>query len=132
VTEIASRSPERPYTVIYDGSCNVCERLVRGLVKWDRNGELEIIPSQTPGLDARFPWIPARAYLESIQLVDHRTRGTFQGAAAVEHIIDVLPKGRLVTWTFSIPFARPVAEKLYRWFAKNRYRLGCGDHCQLG
>jgi predicted DCC family thiol-disulfide oxidoreductase YuxK len=26
---------------------------------------------------------------------------------------------------------RPLAEKFYRWFARNRYRLGCGEHCQL-
>lgn len=126
-----SGSPGRPYTVIYDGFCNVCKKLVAMLTKWDRHGELEIIPSQTRGLGARFPWIPERAYLESVQLVDHRTGNTWQGAAALEHIIDALPKGRLITWIFSIPLVRPLAEKFYRWFAKNRYHLGCGEHCQL-
>ena len=100
-------------------------------MKWDRSGDLEIIPSQTPGLGARFPWIPARAYLESVQFIDHRKGETWQGAAALEHIIDALPKGRLITWIFSIPFVRPLAEKFYRWFARNRYHLGCGEHCQL-
>ena len=126
-----SGSPGRPYTVIYDGFCNVCKKLVAMLTKWDGHGELEIIPSQTPGLGARFPWIPERAYLESVQLIDHRTGNTWQGAAALEHIIDALPKGRLITWIFSIPLVRPLAEKFYRWFAKNRYHLGCGEHCQL-
>ncbi|HZJ01310.1 MAG TPA: DUF393 domain-containing protein [Gemmatimonadaceae bacterium] len=124
-------SPGRPFTVVYDGHCNVCKKLVAVLKKWDRNHQLEILPSQTPGLHARFPWIPARAYLESIQLVDHRTETTSQGAAAIEHLIDALPKGRFITWVFSIPFVRPLAEKFYRWFARNRYRLGCGEHCQL-
>lgn len=124
-------SPGRPYTVIYDGHCKVCGRLVAMLRRWDRQRELEILPSQTPGLGARFPWIPPRAYLESVQVINHRTGRTWQGAAALEHIIDALPKGRLITWVFSIPFVRPLAELLYRWFAKNRYRLGCGDHCQL-
>ena len=124
-------SPGRPYTVVYDGHCNVCKKLVKVLRKWDRKHELEILPSQTPGLHARFPWIPARAYLESIQLIDHRTETTWQGAAAMERIADALPKGRFITWIFSIPFARPLAEKFYRWFARNRYRLGCGEHCQL-
>jgi predicted DCC family thiol-disulfide oxidoreductase YuxK len=32
---------------------------------------------------------------------------------------------------FSIPFARPLAERFYRWFARNRYRLGCGEHCSF-
>ncbi len=126
-----SGSPGRPYTVVYDGFCNVCKKLVRMLLTWDRHGELEILPSQTPGLYARYPWIPAKAYLESVQFIENHTGHTWQGAAALEHIIDVLPKGRLITWIFSIPFARPLAEKFYRWFAKNRYRLGCGEHCQL-
>ncbi len=124
-------SPGRPYTVVYDGHCKVCKRLVAMLKKWDKRHELEILPSQTPGLGARFPWIPARAYLESVQFIDHRTEATWQGAAALEHIIDALPKGKLITWIFSIPFVRPLAERFYRWFARNRYHLGCGEHCQL-
>ena len=118
----------RPYTVVYDGSCKVCGRLVKMLRKWDKKQMLEIIPSQTAGIHARFPWIPARAYAESVQLIGPGGR-TWQGAAAVERIIDVMPKGKLITWIFSIPFVRPLAERFYRWFARNRYKLGCGEHC---
>jgi predicted DCC family thiol-disulfide oxidoreductase YuxK len=120
----------RPYTVIYDGNCKVCGKLVGVLRKWDQHECLEIIPSQTPGVAARFPWIPARAYLESVQFIEPGGR-TWQGAAAIEHIIDILPKGKFVTWVFSIPFVRPLAERFYRWFARNRYKLGCGEHCQF-
>jgi predicted DCC family thiol-disulfide oxidoreductase YuxK len=128
---LTAGSPGRPYTVVYDGFCNVCKKLVRALVKWDKQGKLEILPSQTPGISARYPWIPAKAYFESVQFVENHTGTTWQGAAALEHIIDVLPKGKFITWIFSIPFVRPLAEKFYRWFARNRYRLGCGEHCQL-
>jgi predicted DCC family thiol-disulfide oxidoreductase YuxK len=123
--------PGRPYTVVYDGHCNVCKKLVAGLIRWDTDGKLEILPSQTPGLKARFPWIPDRAYLESVQVIRSSDGKTWQGAAAVEQLFDVLPKGKLISWIFSIPFARPLAEKSYRWFARNRYHLGCGEHCQL-
>ena len=27
--------------------------------------------------------------------------------------------------------ARPLAERFYRWFARNRYKFGCGEHCQF-
>ncbi|HEX2718134.1 MAG TPA: DUF393 domain-containing protein [Gemmatimonadaceae bacterium] len=119
----------RPYTVVYDGNCKVCGRLVKLLNKWDKRRVLEVIPSQTPGVQARFPWIPARAYTESVQLIGPGGR-TWQGAAAIEQLLDVLPKGKLISWVFSIPFVRPLAEKFYRWFARNRYRMGCGEHCQ--
>ena len=119
------------FVLVYDGNCNVCGKLVRMLQRWGRGSKrLEIVPSQAPGVRARFPWIPARAYTESVQLVGPNGR-TWQGAAAVEQVIDLMPKGRLVTWVFSIPFARPLAERFYRWFARNRYRLGCGEHCQF-
>ena len=120
----------RPYTIVYDGACKVCQGLVRRLEKWDRRRVFEIVPSQLAGVYARFPWIPARAYTESVQLV-RRDGRTWQGAAAIEEIVDRLPKGKLVTWVFSIPFVRPLAERFYRWFARNRYHLGCGEHCQF-
>ena len=123
-------SPGRPYTIVYDGACKVCQGLVRRLERWDKHRVLEIVPSQGPGVRARFPWIPARSFAQSVQLI-RRDGHTWQGAAAIEAIIDQLPKGKLITWVFSIPFVRPLAERFYRWFARNRYRLGCGEHCEF-
>lgn len=119
------------YTVIYDGNCGICTRLVVRLGKLDRRHRLEIVPSQGVGVQERFPWIPARAYDESIQLVRVSDGETTQGAAAVERIIDTLRAGWAVSWIFSVPFVRPVAERLYRWVADHRGELGCGEHCQL-
>jgi predicted DCC family thiol-disulfide oxidoreductase YuxK len=49
----------------------------------------------------------------------------------MEELLDALPRGWLISWVFHIPFARAVAERVYRWFARNRYRLGCADHCAV-
>ena len=119
----------RAYTVVYDGDCKVCTRLSRVLRNWDKQQQLEVVSSQQPGVQARFPWIPPRAYVEALQLVA-ADGTTWQGAAAIEKLLDVLPKGRLISWIFKIPFARPIADRFYRWFARNRYKLGCGSHCQ--
>lgn len=118
-----------PCTVVYDGDCAVCTRLAGVLQRLDTRGTFELLTSQAPGVRARFPWIPAEAYRESLQVVEEGGR-TWQGAAAIERILDLLPRGRWVSWIFSLPFARPVAERFYRWFARNRYRLGCGAHCR--
>ena len=120
----------RPWVVIYDGNCNVCGKLVRALIAWDRHRTLEIVPSQRPGIRERYPQIGAQAFAESVQVVGP-DGSVSQGAAAVEHVLDALPKGWLITWLFSIPFVRPLAERFYRWFARNRYHLGCGEHCTL-
>jgi predicted DCC family thiol-disulfide oxidoreductase YuxK len=121
----------RAYTVIYDGHCKVCGRMVKLLARWDRNHLLEIIPSQAPGVHARFPWIPEQAYTESVQLIRSSDGKTWQAAGALEELMKIMPKGRLFSWLFKIPFVRPLVDKLYRWFARNRYRMGCGDHCAV-
>jgi len=123
--------PRNEYTVIYDGQCNVCSRMVKMLARWDRRHELEIIPSQAPGIRERFPWIPPRAFVESVQVVRTRDGKTWQAAAALEELLNVLPNGRLISWLFRIPFVRPLADLFYGWFARNRYRFGCGEHCQV-
>ena len=119
------------YTVIYDGHCKVCGRLVKLLAKWDRRHDLEIIPSEAPGVHARFPWIPESAYVESVQVVRNSDGKTWQAAGALEELLSVLPKGWLISRLFSIPFVRPVVDRFYKWFARNRYRLGCVEHCRV-
>ncbi|HET9798403.1 MAG TPA: hypothetical protein VFP90_10455, partial [Gemmatimonadaceae bacterium] len=59
----------RPFTVVYDGDCRVCTRLSNMLMQWDGGRQLEVVASQQPGVMARFPWIPARAYAEALQLI---------------------------------------------------------------
>ena len=127
--ERAVPSLGRAYTVVFDGDCKVCTRLSRVLRQWDSHHELEVVSSQQPGVTARFPWIPLRAYADALQLVA-ADGTTWQGAAAIEQLLTVLPRGGWIAWVFKIPFVRPLADKFYRWFARNRYRLGCGAHCQ--
>jgi predicted DCC family thiol-disulfide oxidoreductase YuxK len=119
----------RPYTVVYDGACRVCTRLVALLRQWDRAGELELIPFQDTTVLDRFPWIPPEAYAEAMQLVGPGGR-TLQGADAVERLLQILPFGGALGWAFRIPGFGPVFSRFYRWFATNRYRFGCGEHCQ--
>lgn len=127
--ETAAPGLGRAYTVVFDGDCKVCTRLSRVLRDWDRGRELEVVSSQQPGVMARFPWIPAHAYADALQLVA-ADGTTWQGAAAIEQLLTVLPRGRLISWVFKVPFVRTLADRFYRWFARNRYRLGCGSHCQ--
>lgn len=117
------------YTLVYDGKCRMCTRIVSVVREWDVRGDIEVAPAQAVAAAARFPWISDRQLAESIQLV-RADRTTWQGAAAVEQLLAILPRGRWFAWVFRIPFARPLAEYLYRWIARNRYRLGCSDHCR--
>ena len=131
---LSSAAPKvrRSHIVIYDGDCKVCGRIVKVLTRWDRQDELEIIPSQAQSVRERFPWIPPHAYVESMQVIRTSDGKTWQGGAALEQLLKVLPKGWLASWLFMIPFGRPLADKFYRWFARNRFRMGCSEHCAVG
>jgi predicted DCC family thiol-disulfide oxidoreductase YuxK len=120
----------RPYTVVYDGTCKVCNRLVGLLRAWDRQQQLEVVPSQNTSVHARFPWIPPEAYAEAVQLIGPGGR-TWQGAAAIEELLQLLPLGGAFGWIFRIPYAGRLIDRFYRWFARHRYRFGCGKHCQV-
>jgi predicted DCC family thiol-disulfide oxidoreductase YuxK len=120
----------RPYTIVYDGACKVCNRLVALLDRWDHRGRVEAIPSQNTSVHARFPWIPSEAYAQAVQLVGPGGR-TWQGAAAIEELLRVLPLGGSLAWVFRVPLVGRAIDRFYRWFARNRYRFGCGEHCQL-
>lgn len=124
-----TRGLGRPYTLVYDGTCNMCTRLSKRLIAWDTRRDIEVIPSQKPGVAARFPWIPLEAYREAIQLIGPGGE-TWQGAAAVEELLGILPRGRWIAWIFHVPFVRRLADKVYRWVGRNRYHLGCGEHCE--
>lgn len=128
---MSAAAPARPYAVVYDGHCTVCGRVAARLEKWDRGQKLELIQSQAPGVPARFPWISEQAFTESLQVVRISDGRTWQGAPAIEQLLDVLPRGGWISWAFALPFARRVTERLYRTFARNRYRLGCGKHCTV-
>jgi predicted DCC family thiol-disulfide oxidoreductase YuxK len=119
----------RPYTLVFDGACRMCTRLSNVLRHWDSRSNIEVTASQAPGVMARFPWIPQRAYAEAIQLIGPGGE-TWQGAAAIEQLLTALPRGRWIAWIFHVPFVRALADRIYRWVARNRYRLGCGEHCQ--
>ena len=127
--DAASPGLGRQFTVVFDGDCRVCTRLSNVLRQWDGGRALEVVSSQRQGVMARFPWIPPRAYAEALQLVA-ADGTTWQGSAAVEQLLHLLPRGRLVAWVFKVPYVRVLADRFYRWFARNRYRLGCGSHCQ--
>lgn len=118
------------YAVIYDGNCSVCLRFVARLERWDARHILEMVPSQRADVAERFPWITRHDLDQSVQVVRLADSKTWEGASAIEELLNVLPRGQLLGWLFRLPFARRLAERSYRAFAARRYRLGCTEHCR--
>ena len=121
-------SGQGPWAVLYDGNCPVCRGAVDRLRAWDREGRLSFVSAQDPAVASRFPEVSPEDLRESLHVVDSQGR-TWRGARAVEALVRILPGWRWAGWLFRLPLVRPLAEAVYRWVARNRYRLFCREHC---
>lgn len=119
------------HTVLYDGSCPLCQRAITLLRGWDREGRLAFLPSESPRVEAEFHWISQEKLAEALHLVGVGNE-TWAGAEAVEELMRILPGFRWAAWMFRLPFARTLARFGYRQVAKNRNVLGCDEHCGSG
>ncbi len=115
-------------TLLYDGGCALCARLVATVRAWDVDGRIECLPYQDPSVPARFPRIAPAALARRLHLVE-ADGGVTAGAAAIERLLRWLPRGRSLAWVFRLPLAGPLAARAYDLVARHRHRLGCGTHC---
>jgi acetyl esterase len=122
MTDSPSRTAARRHVLVYDGECGVCLRSVRLLRGWDRGDRIEMAPFQSEGVMDRFPRIPEDEFREAVQLIAPDGR-RWSGADAVERALALTPRGRPIAWLFRLPFARHIARRAYRWFARNRGRF---------
>ncbi|MEP6994000.1 MAG: DUF393 domain-containing protein [Acidobacteriota bacterium] len=118
------------YTVIYDGACAVCSRIVETWRGWDREERLEIVPSQALGVRDRFPQIPWEDYDDSLQVVGADGR-VWNGGAAVARVLQLLPRARALGRILGSRPLRGLTDRLYAVFARHRHRFGCSQHCAL-
>jgi predicted DCC family thiol-disulfide oxidoreductase YuxK len=111
-------------TVIYDGQCRFCvkskERIER-LSRSDKSASVRFIPYQSAeaeqvlGPDYR-PGRPDVAYLIGIDGNVH------QGLDAILPLLLGIRGGSLLMALLRMPVLKPVAHRLYRFIARNRYR----------
>jgi predicted DCC family thiol-disulfide oxidoreductase YuxK len=118
----------RPWTLVYDGTCNVCSRLARRVEHWDSRHVIQMLAWQNDTVPARFPGISRQEFAEAMYLIAADGR-SWRGAAAARQLLAILPYGWLLGWLWGLPSFGALADRGYRVFARNRYRFGCGKHC---
>ena len=116
--------PEDPATLIFDGACGFCQRMVEDLSRRDTAGRLAFVPLSDPSVAARWPALDPAALSNAMHLVLPDGR-VLAGADALPEILRRLPRWRRVAWIFSLPGALPFARRAYALVARNRHRLGC-------
>lgn len=136
MTQVAARTPAQsgfhPSTgpgqeteldalMVFDGMCNFCSGQVRLLLKMDRIGVIRFTSIQSPygqflserhGLNTDDPW--------TFLFFDHG-----RALEATDAIVAMLARlSRPWRWLrFLAIIPRPIRDAVYRWVARNRYRL---------
>jgi predicted DCC family thiol-disulfide oxidoreductase YuxK len=119
------------YTIFYDARCRLCLRSRRALERMRPRAELAFIDVNDDAAMGQFPMVDRRASLGQMFVLDPKRRlaGGYDGFVLLLPVIPVL---RQVRFLLGWKWVRFVGWKIYRWVARNRYRLGGKVSCEIG
>ena len=121
---------ERPQAdvVIYDGDCRICTAQVSKLPWWDCQGKLAYLSLHDPEVAERWPDLPHERLMQEMCIVD--TDGNRHwGPAAIRYLTLRLRRLWLAIPLAFFPGSMLLWGPLYRWVARNRYRLSGTENC---
>ncbi len=117
-------------TVLYDGACNLCRASVDRVRRMDSHGSVDLLDLHDATVPSRFPQVNIEEAMRLMQAVDSRGR-VYSGADAWARIGLTLPGWKLIAWLLLVPGIHFIAQHLYGWVARNRYRWN-RELCQDG
>jgi predicted DCC family thiol-disulfide oxidoreductase YuxK len=114
--------------VLYDGHCRFCKAQMKNLLRLARPGAIEPLSFQEEGVLERFPQLTHEQCMQAMQLVlpDGRVKSGMEAAVRAVVTRRIF---WLVAWWYYVPGVRHLLDAIYRWIAKNRYRLAGKDEC---
>ncbi len=116
--------------VIYDGQCGICTAQVSRLQRWDSQGKLAYLSLHDEQVARRWPEMSADRLMQEMCIVDTGGRQHW-GPEAVRYLTRRLGKLWWMSPFAHFPGSMFLWRPLYRWVARNRYRLS-GNPCEEG
>jgi predicted DCC family thiol-disulfide oxidoreductase YuxK len=119
------------YYVFYDANCRICARSRRAIERLKPSAELAFVDVRDPAAMAPFPMVDRQAGLRQMFVLDPvgRLAGGYDGFVSLVPALRLLrPLRHVLGWR---P-VRAVGRRVYRWVARNRYRLGGAVSCENG
>jgi predicted DCC family thiol-disulfide oxidoreductase YuxK len=133
VTKFLVKTPEKAfkieikllmYHVIYDGNCNLCVNFTRLLEQFDRGQIFNYIPMQETTILESFGITSQDCQMGMILINGDDTCQRWQGSAAAEEIISLLPMGEIFILAYrSLPGAKWFGDRTYEQIRDHRYQL---------
>lgn len=128
-------APADRYVVFYDGRCQFCTDGMRTLRQMESSADLTFVDVRNPTALADYPQVDPAAALGQMHVLDPAGR-LAGGFDAILALMPALPSIRAFHPLLRGPLMRRLGSKVYRWVARNRYRLagttGCaGGACKI-
>lgn len=117
-----------PSIILFDGVCNMCNSIVKFIIKRDRHGEFNFASLQSErGLQILKEHHGKQ--VDSVVLLRNGQLYYFSDAAL--HIARKLDRGWKLFYIFII-IPRPIRDRVYHYVAKNRYKwFGKKEECMI-
>ncbi|GFE68237.1 thiol-disulfide oxidoreductase DCC family protein [Chroococcus sp. FPU101] len=130
------------YCVIYDGQCNLCVTFTQVLETFDQGNLFQYVPMQDEQTLKQFGITAEDCQMGIILIDSQHPDSRWQGSAAAEEIVRLLPMGALFLTAYrSLPGMKllgdatyeQVRDHRYEWFGKRNaiyqssYPMGCAN-----
>ena len=114
---------------IFDGSCGFCTACAEVFRLLDRRGQLQFLPFQVPGVPQRYGLTITQCEQAAWAILP--SGEVYQGAQAINLILDTSIGIRLFESLFQIPGMRELEWSAYAWVAAHRrWFPGVRPYCQ--
>jgi predicted DCC family thiol-disulfide oxidoreductase YuxK len=127
----ARTTPAGRWVALYDGHCRMCTAQTRQLQRLVGRHRIEPVSFQEEGILAGFPGVSYDACMQRLHVVRPDGR-VFGGAEAVAQALTRIPLVGWLALAYYVPGVRQLAEALYRFVARNRYRIAGRVDCDGG
>jgi predicted DCC family thiol-disulfide oxidoreductase YuxK len=124
---------ERPDSdvVVYDGHCRICTAQVSKLPRWDCQKKLSYLSLHDAEVTQRWPDLSHDRMMQEMVIVDHNGRRHW-GPEAIRLLSRRLRRLWWASPFLHFPGSMILWRPLYRWVARNRYRLSGSPTCDEG
>lgn len=124
---------ERPdaNVVIYDGHCGICTAQVKKLPWWDCQQKLSYLSLHDSEVARRWPDLSHDRLMQEMVIID-RQGNRHWGAEAIRFLTGHLRRMWWAAPLLYFPGSMILWRPVYRWVARNRYRLSGTQSCDDG
>ena len=119
------------YTVFYDANCRLCAASRRRLERLRPRVRLSFVDVRDDAAMRDFPMVDRAASLRQMFVLDPSGK-LAGGYDAFLSLAPTIPLLRPLRHVLRLPPVRAVGWRVYRWIARNRYRLGGAVSCEDG